>query len=144
MIKFSLKCSNGHAFDSWFKSGAAYDELKQRGMIQCPECGGSKVEKALMAPAVAQGEQKTQLATVPEDAEDTGSKSEKLKNLRSQIEANSEYVGTRFASEARAMYLGDIPNRPIYGEAKLQEAKALIEDGVPVLPLPFIPTRKSN
>ncbi|WP_296478296.1 DUF1178 family protein [Roseinatronobacter sp.] len=144
MIKFSLKCSNGHAFDSWFKSGTAYDELKHRGMIVCPDCGGSKVEKALMAPAVSQGQQKAQTASVPEDDPDTPSTAEKLKALRSKIEASSEYVGTRFATEARAMYLGDVPDRPIYGEANPTEAKALIEEGVPVLPLPFIPTRKSN
>ena len=144
MIKFSLKCSNGHAFDSWFKSGAAYDDLKHRGLIQCPDCGGSKVEKALMSPAVTQGQQQTPPAPAPQEATDTAAAAEKLKALRSKIEASSEYVGERFATEARAMYLGDIPNRAIYGEAKMQEAKALIEEGVPVLPLPFIPTRNSN
>ena len=142
MIKFSLKCGDGHAFDSWFKAGQAFHDLKQRQLVLCPVCGSSDVEKALMAPAVAVRPPVAQAAPRPEaQAPDPA---DKLKALRSKIEASSEYVGERFASEARAMYLGDIPDRPIYGEAKPQEAKALIEEGVPVLPLPFIPSRKSN
>ena len=143
MIKFSLKCSDGHAFDSWFKAGAAFDDLIQRKMVICPVCGSSDVEKALMAPAVTVSPQMPQTVHPP-DATNLSEAATKLQDLRSKIEASSEYVGERFASEARAMYLGDIPNRPIYGEAKPLEAKTLIEEGVPVLPLPFIPSRKTN
>lgn len=149
MIKFSLRCDEGHAFDSWFKAGKAFDDLIARDMVQCPVCGSNAVTKALMAPAVALGQPQKQptpppATNPPATVQKSPDAEQKLKALRKQIEANSEYVGDSFASEARAMYLGDIPDRPIYGEAQPQEAKALIEEGVPVLPLPFIPSRKSN
>ncbi|WFE76087.1 DUF1178 family protein [Roseinatronobacter sp. S2] len=152
MIKFSLRCAQGHGFESWFQSGAAFDSLKTRELVACPVCGDTAVEKALMAPAVAQGQPPAQSA---QPATDTGHSREhspehrpelaaKLRELRAHIEAHSDYVGDNFASQARAMYLGDIPDRPIYGEARPQEAKALLDDGVPVVPLPFMPTRKAN
>lgn len=144
MIKFSLRCDEGHAFDSWFKAGKAFDDLLARDMVQCPVCGSNHVTKALMAPAVALGQQQKQPAEAPPSVPKSPDAEQKLKGLRKQIEASSEYVGDSFASEARAMYLGDIPDRPIYGEARPQEAKALIEEGVPVLPLPFVPSRRSN
>ncbi len=137
MIRFSLSCSAGHDFDSWFQSGAAYDRLAARGMVACPVCGDTQVTKALMAPAVASAKPVAS-ATPPVDP------AAKLAALRAEIEAQSEYVGSRFAQEARAMYLGERPNRAIYGEAAVADAKALIEDGVPVLPLPFTPTRNTN
>lgn len=133
MIKFSLRCAKGHAFDSWFSSGEAFDGLVQRGLVTCPHCGNTEIEKTLMAPSVAPA-RKTSAAEVQA----------KIEALRAEVEANSDYVGDRFVSEARAMFLGDIPDRPIYGEAKPDEAKALLEDGVPVLPLPFLPSRKAN
>lgn len=138
MIKFSLHCTKGHAFESWFQSGPAFDGLLQRDLVTCPVCGNSDVSKALMAPAVSPARNSPAAPPSPEDV------AAKLTALRAQIEASSDYVGDRFVEEARAMYLGDIPDRPIYGEAKLTEAKALIDDGVPVLPLPFTPTRKTN
>ncbi|TVP73041.1 MAG: DUF1178 family protein [Rhodobacteraceae bacterium] len=137
MIRFSLSCDEGHDFDSWFQSGAAYDTLVARGMVACPVCGDTQITKALMAPAVSSAKPVASAAPPVDPAA-------KLAALRAEIEAHSEYVGPRFAQEARSMYLGDIPNRAIYGEAPLAEAKALIEDGVPVLPLPFMPTRKTN
>lgn len=133
MIKFSLRCIQDHSFESWFQSGPAFDDLNARGLVTCPTCGSSDVSKALMAPAVTPARK----APTPE-------MQQKLAALRAEIEANTDYVGDRFAAEARAMYLGDIPDRPIHGEAKLEDAKALIEDGIPVLPLPFLPTRKAN
>lgn len=129
MIKFSLKCSNDHRFESWFQSGTAFDSLHVRGMVSCPACGVTEVTKALMAPSVS---------TAPADLP------ERIKALRAEVEANSDYVGTDFTTQARAMYLGEIPDRPIHGEAALSDAKALIEDGVPILPLPFVPSRKAN
>lgn len=143
MIKYSIKCNDGHVFDSWFKAGKAFDDLIQRKMLLCPVCGSCDVEKALMTPSVAVSQHVSQISPTPEVAK-APDNADKLQALRSKIEASTEYVGERFASEARAMYLGDIPDRPIYGEAKPMEAKALIEEGVPVLPLPFIPSRKSN
>ena len=132
MIKFTLKCANDHGFESWFQSGAAFDSLLARGLVGCPVCGTSDVSKALMAPAVA---------TAPSAPADLP---ERLKALRAEVEAHSDYVGADFATQARAMYLGDIPDRPIHGEAALADAKALIDDGVPILPLPFMPSRKAN
>ncbi|WP_170761796.1 DUF1178 family protein [Ruegeria lacuscaerulensis] len=151
MIQYALKCSNGHTFDSWFKSAAAYDKLASTGMVTCAVCGCSQVEKAIMTPrvrparnAVAGGS-----APLPEVAPiDVTTPSpdveEVLAQLRRKVEENSDYVGKDFATEARKIHLGDAPERAIYGEAKPEEAKALIDDGVPVAPLPFIPSRKTN
>lgn len=137
MIRYSLKCAEGHGFESWFKSADAYDTLHKAGQVACPSCGSAKVEKALMAPQVSASEDKAPLSKQTEVEA-------KIKELRDHVEANSDYVGGEFATEARAMYLGDKPSRAIYGEAKPEEAKSLIEDGVPVAPLPFKPTRKAN
>jgi hypothetical protein len=137
MICFSLRCSNEHQFDSWFTSSAAYEGLRTAGHVSCPICGDSAVDKALMAPALASPKPVAEAAP-PQDL------AQKLAQLRQMVETNSDYVGMNFAAEARAMHLGDIPARPIYGEARGDEARALIEDGVPVAPLPFIPRAKVN
>lgn len=147
MIRYALKCEHGHEFESWFASGAAYETLAAQGHVGCPDCGSGRVEKALMAPrvrpagegdAVARGAQTTAPATA------TADRAAMLKRLRSEIEANSEYVGMSFVAEARRIHDGDSPERSIYGEAKLEEARALIEDGIPVAPLPFVPGRQRN
>ena len=139
MIRYSLTCAEGHDFESWFASAAAFDDLTARGLVSCGICGGSKVSKALMAPAVSQTAAPVQgLRQPPSPAE------EALAALRREIEAKSEYVGTDFASEARRMHEGDTPERAIHGEARPEEARKLIEDGVPVAPLPFLPKRKTN
>ncbi len=144
MIKFALRCAEGHIFESWFQSGSAFESLQARGLVTCPDCGSARVDKALMAPVVAKTAPATPPAPEKERPEPSADLADKLRRLRAEVEARSDYVGERFATEARAMYLGDIPDRPIYGEARADEAKALIEDGVPVMPLPFIPSRKSN
>lgn len=157
MIKYTLKCTNDHRFDSWFQSAAAFDKLKAAGMVACAVCGDTNVEKAMMAPRVrparsaAAKPQETTPDPAPEAVSTPGLLSQPaspaeqaLKELRDHVEANSDYVGKDFASEARAMHDGDAPERPIYGEAKVEEAKALIEDGVPVAPLPFNIGRKTN
>ncbi len=151
MIQYALKCSNGHSFDSWFQSAAAYDKLAAAGMVCCAVCGNSGVEKAIMTPRVRpartiearsepseRSEKSVDMATPTPDVEQA------LAELRRKVEENSDYVGKDFASEARKIHLGDAPERAIYGEAKPEEAKALIDDGVPVAPLPFVPTRKTN
>lgn len=140
MIKFALRCAAAHEFESWFQSGSAFDDLHARGFLSCPVCGSSEVQKALMAPGVAKPEE----AAAGKKPNNSQELTDKLRRLRAEVEANSDYVGERFASEARAMYLGEIPDRPIHGEARADEAKALIAEGVPVLPLPFIPGRKTN
>lgn len=137
MIRYDLTCDQGHAFDSWFASAAAYDRLAAAGHVACPECGSSKVAKALMAPSVVARPERG--LTAPRDAREAA-----LAELRARIEAESDYVGLSFAAEARAMHEGRVPERAIHGEAKLEDARKLIEDGVPVAPLPWLPTRKAN
>lgn len=138
MIRYSLSCDQGHDFDSWFQSAAAYDTLAARAMVACTHCGSTAVHKTLMAPAVRPTD-KTALTTPPQsDLE------QKLAALRKQVEENSDYVGLSFAAEARAMHEGLVPERSIYGEARLDDAKKLLEDGIPVAPLPFLPKAKAN
>lgn len=137
MIRYSLKCQDDHGFESWFRSAEAYEALRAAGGLSCPVCGSPDVEKALMAPAVKKVEERP-LAAPGSDAERA------LAELRRQVEENSEYVGLNFAAEARAIHDGEAPARSIYGEARAEEARRLLEDGVPVTPLPFIPPRKAN
>lgn len=137
MIRYDLTCDQGHSFDSWFASAAAYDRLEAAGHVACPDCGSAKVTKALMAPAVARAD--TPALTAPRDPREAA-----LAELRRRVEETSDYVGLSFAAEARAMHEGRIPERAIHGEAKPDEARKLIEDGVPVAPLPFLPVRKTN
>ena len=146
MIRFSLSCADGHRFDSWFQSSDAFDTLQRAGHLSCAVCGSTDVKKALMAPAVSLAETDAQTASAPSptqaDAPEGAQKA--IAELRKKVEETSDYVGLEFAAEARAMHLGDIPERPIYGEAGRDEAKALIEDGVPVAPLPFLPRKVTN
>jgi len=140
MILYSLKCDKGHSFDSWFASAAAYDSLRAAGHVACAHCGSTAVDKALMAPALS--------AASPEvDKAPLSGKSdieEKLSAMRRHIEENSDYVGMNFAAEARAIHDGTAPDRAIWGEARADEAKSLIEDGIPVAPLPFLPKSRAN
>lgn len=134
MIRFHLKCDQNHSFESWFQSGAAFDKLVAAGMITCTDCGSTAVTKSIMAPAVSTSSD----ITAPRPTEAA------LAKLRDSVEKNSDYVGSSFAKEARDMHDGVIPERPIYGEAKLEEAKKLLDDGIPVMPLPFVPRKKTN
>jgi hypothetical protein len=133
MIRYDLTCDNDHSFDGWFASAAAFDAMLADGKVACVICNSARVTKALMAPAVTPG------LTAPRNTAEQA-----LAAMRKRIEAESEYVGLNFATEARAIHAGEAPERAIYGEARFEEAKALIEDGVPVAPLPFVPARKAN
>ncbi|MBT9382667.1 DUF1178 family protein [Pseudooceanicola sp. CBS1P-1] len=137
MIHFALKCDQGHSFESWFQSSEAFDKLLAAGMVSCSVCGSPSVEKALMAPRVQTGRDKP-LSKPASEAEQA------IAELRRKVEESATYVGGNFAKEARAIHEGEKPDRPIYGEARPEEARALIEDGVPVLPLPFSAGRKTN
>lgn len=143
MIQYSLKCENNHSFDSWFASADAYDKLTGNGMMSCAVCGSTKVDKAIMAPRVRTTKGKEAPVT-PALPTEKSAAAQAIAEMRTHVEQNSEYVGTNFVTEARSMHLGEAPERAIYGEAKPEEAKSLIEDGIPVTPLPFMPTRKSN
>lgn len=135
MISYTLHCDADHRFDSWFQSAGAFDALQKAGHLACPTCGSAKVDKALMAPAVRPGRALGTPANEQEAA---------IAALRAKVEANSDYVGLNFVAEARAMHEGTAPERSIYGEARADEAMKLLEEGVPVAPLPFMPTRKAN
>ncbi|MEB8388709.1 DUF1178 family protein [Rhodobacteraceae bacterium KMM 6894] len=156
MIKFTLKCDKDHRFDSWFQSADAYDKLARAGMVSCAVCGSVDVEKSMMAPSVqASRSKKSTAPPAPSDitppASTGGALSapaspaeQALAQLRRKVEENSEYVGMNFARAARDIHDGAAPERAIYGEARLEDARQLIEDGIPVAPLPFRPSRKSN
>ena len=140
MIRFSLACARQHSFDSWFQSADAYERLRGQGLVACSVCGDTEIGKALMAPAVL-GEHG--VTARPLDAPGTEVEAA-IAAFRRQVEADSDYVGLNFVAEARAMHAGDAPERSIYGEARREDARALLEDGIPVAPLPFRPARKSN
>lgn len=153
MIRYALKCADDHRFESWFQSASAFDALADAGRLSCPVCGDGGVEKAIMAPRVASGEASVRPppGARPEPADRHGPLSgpahpaeQMLRALREHVEKNSTYVGRRFAQEARAMHLGEREEAAIHGEATPEEARALIDDGVPVAPLPLPPRGKTN
>jgi len=141
MIRYALTCEKGHGFESWFQSAEAFEKVRAAGMVGCPDCGSAEVDKALMAPQVrparAAGER-------PLSASPATEQERALAELRRRVEEGSDYVGLKFAAEARAIHAGDAPERSIWGEARVEEAKRLVEDGIPVAPLPFRPKSKTN
>jgi hypothetical protein len=143
MIRYTLKCDQGHSFDSWFASAGAYDALARAGHLSCALCGSATVDKDLMAPAVTATTTDPEPAASPSLAPQSDIE-RRLAALREHVEKNSDYVGDRFAAEARAIHDGESPDRPIWGEARPDEARSLIEDGVPVAPLPFMPRARTN
>ena len=142
MIQYALKCNHGHSFDSWFQSAEAFEKLSKAGMVTCAVCGSAKVAKGIMAPHVKKSE-KNKLNNRPLSRSATPAE-QAIKEFKTFVEKNSNYVGRNFVKEAREMHDGVAPERPIYGEANTEEAKKLIEDGIPVTPLPFTISRKSN
>jgi hypothetical protein len=124
MIAYQLQCRNGHGFEGWFKDSAAFDSQAADGKLSCPTCNSKRVEKAVMAPAVA--------GKAREQAQARAA----LRVLRKQVLANAEHVGGAFPEEARKIHYGDADERAIYGEASGAEVEALLEEGVPVAPLP--------
>ena len=150
MIKYDLRCEQGHAFESWFQSSSAYDSQRKRKLIACPSCGSPKVEKAIMAPRLS-GTRKHGRVEAPSEVAPVETPTPslvmtqelelraKLKELRDHVVKNADNVGERFPNEARKMHYGDIEHRPIYGEASADEAKSLIDEGIEVMPLPALP-----
>ena len=136
MIRYALTCDQGHGFEAWFGSGSDYDVQVEAGAVVCPSCGSAEVSKAPMAPAVRRGG--------PAPAEGKANRERRqtyalLKDLKAHLKANAEHVGPAFPEEARKMHYGEAEPRSIYGEASLEEAKALREEGIPALPLPPLP-----
>src|ERR1700676_5426972 len=138
MIKYALACEKGHSFESWFPDSGSYDVQARRGLIACPDCNSMRVSKAIMAPAIGAG-RKEPIAPVALLDERQQRLREIARHLRKEIIANTDDVGAKFPQEARAIHDGEAPARSIRGQATLEEARALIEDGVGVLPLPFLP-----
>ena len=162
MIRYSLICEKQHDFEIWFKNSADYDKQNKRGLVTCPACGSSKVEKALMAPSLGRGTRKGARKPEPEAAlpvaveTPTESKTPvamvspqerefraKLKELRDHLTKNAENVGGKFPEEARKMHYGEKEHRSIYGEASPQEAKELLDEGVELHPLPVLPDERN-
>ncbi|MBK0328560.1 DUF1178 family protein [Rhodobacteraceae bacterium F11138] len=143
MIQYALKCVDDHCFDSWFQSAEAFETLISSGMVSCVVCGSTKVEKAIMSPRVSASRTSQEKEAGPL-SQPASPAEQAIADLRRKIESESDYVGVNFAAEARAMHEGDLPERSIYGEARPEEARKLLEDGVPVAPLPFMPNRKAN
>jgi len=157
MIHYNLRCKQGHPFESWFQSSSAYEQQERRKLVSCPVCGSTDVERAIMAPQIVSKKGRKDAPSepppVPVPAAEVIPPSSptpllmaqerelraKLKELRDHIVKSADNVGERFPDEARKMHYGDIEHRPIYGEASPDEAKALIEEGVEVMPLPMLP-----
>ncbi|MBE0694101.1 MAG: DUF1178 family protein [Aquamicrobium sp.] len=137
MIRFSLVCDKDHDFEAWFRSNDDFDTQAKRGFVECPACGSKKVGKALMAPAVSTGRKKEQIALAMGEAQKQALA--QLKALAEKVRENADYVGDKFAEEARKIHFGETEARGIYGEATLDEARSLAEDGVEFMPIPVFP-----
>jgi len=171
MIRYALACADGHEFESWFQNSAAFDKQKKRGLVSCPVCGSTKVEKAIMAPRLARTDsedaappmpQPPSIPALPQPASampplpvppgktavamtspQERELRNKLKELRDHVTKNAQYVGQRFPEEARKMHYGEIEHRSIYGEATPDDAKALAEEGIEFHPLPILPDERN-
>jgi hypothetical protein len=154
MIRYTLQCDADHTFESWFAGSAAYDKQAKRGLIACPICNSTKVEKAIMAPRLGRSEPAAAIetpapppaATPPAPPASVAMTSPmehelrtKLKELREHIVKNADYVGRGFPEQARKIHYGETEHRSIYGEATPEEAKELHEEGVAFHPLPVLP-----
>ena len=144
MIRYSLVCDQGHSFESWFQNSRASDGQLKRGLVACPVCDSTKVSKAIMAPAVkASRKQKAEPANQPVAllSEKERETRKLLKALHEHVKKNAEHVGEQFPKLARQMHYEEIPLRSIYGEAKPDEVRDLLEEGVDVAPLPPLPDK---
>ena len=143
MIVFDLRCDAGHVFEAWFASSTVYADQAAAGQVACPFCGDTAVGKAVMAPSIpSKGNQR-------DDPPPPALVKQALRHLaaaQTKALATSQWVGGAFATRARAMHLGEEDHKPIHGQASLAEAKALVDEGIPVapLPLPVVPPEKAN
>ena len=166
MIRYALACAKGHGFESWFPNSAAYDKQRKRGLVSCPACGDTKVDKAIMSPRLAGAKKRGRAPAPPAEAPLPASDApvaaredakasvaimspqerefrQKLKELRTHLTKNADYVGQKFPEEARKMHYGDIDHRSIYGEASPKDAKELHEEGIEFHPLPVLPDERN-
>jgi hypothetical protein len=140
MIKYALVCETGHDFESWFPDSASYDMQARRGFIACPVCQSTRVAKQIMAPRVSSGRAKqggedAKQATPAVFDPDAAA----MRAFRAFVLANTENVGRAFAEESRKMHYGEAESRAISGEASGEDVRELLEEGIPVLPVPIIP-----
>jgi hypothetical protein len=143
MIHYDLICEEGHEFDGWFSNSAAFDEQSRNGLVSCVLCGSTRVEKQLMAPGIpVRGNRKSEPAR-PMLAATVDPRQQKLvqmmRELRKAVEENAEYVGDKFAEEARKIHYEESEKRGIYGETTSQDAEELIDEGIEIHPLPILP-----
>lgn len=149
MIRYSLVCDKGHTFESWFQNSKSSDGQLKRGLVACPVCDSTKVAKAIMAPQIAATKRKKgERAAEPQAQQPVALLSEKEQETRKLVQAlhdhvkkNAEHVGDKFPKLARQMHYEEIKPRSIYGEAKPQEVRDLIDEGVEIAPLPPLPDK---
>jgi hypothetical protein len=142
MIRYDLICDEGHEFDGWFSSSAAFDEQSRKGLVSCIHCGSGRVQKQLMAPGIpVRSNRKADAMPVVSGTSDPRQQRVRtlMRELRRAVEENAEYVGERFADEARRIHYEEAEKRGIYGETTSDDAKALIEEGIEIHPLPVLP-----
>ncbi|WP_439271192.1 DUF1178 family protein [Pseudochrobactrum sp. HB0163] len=137
MMRFSLHCDQLHEFEGWFRNNEDFDNQTARGLVQCPVCHSSKVSKALMAPSVSTGRKREKIAATMGEAQHK--LLQEMRELSRKVKENADYVGDRFAEEARRIHYGEAQKRGIYGEATREEVTSLVEDGVEIMPLPVLP-----
>ncbi len=141
MIKYNLKCEHNHVFEAWFKNSSAYDEQSAKGIISCAICGSGTVEKAPMAPSVPRkGSAKSAKADTADAASQMSVAVNALREMRKTVEENCDYVGEKFAEEARKIHYGEVEERGIYGEATAEERTELEEEGVELATIPWVPS----
>lgn len=142
MIRYALICEHDHPFEGWFGASGDYDDQLGRGLLECPTCGSQAVRKQIMSPAVS-GTRKT--GEVDTSGQPTRAMMmEAMNRVRQHVEANFDNVGDSFAKEARDIHEGKSEQRGIYGQATATEVRGLLEDGVPVAPLPPEPPKKTK
>ena len=144
MIKYALACEQAHEFESWFPSSEAFETQRKRGFVTCPYCNSARLEKQIIAPSVARKDKAPEApAAVPQPVAVLSDREQEmraaLRALREHVMNNAENVGKGFVEEARKMHYGETEERSIYGEADLAEARALLDEGIDVLPLPVAP-----
>ncbi len=139
MIKYSLICDNDHVFEAWFSDSESFEKQNKKNLISCLTCSSTKIKKDIMAPRISSGKQKTNRLNQKKD------KVEMILNkVRKHVESNFDYVGDKFADEARAIHYGEKEERDIYGETSIHDAVELIEEGINVEPLPGINPKIKN
>lgn len=142
MIHYDLICKQGHPFDGWFSSSSAYDEQRKSGSIACPLCSTNEIEKQLMTPSIARKSNpkpETRSPMVATNDPRMKKLMQKMRELRQYVENTADYVGDRFAEEARRIHYKEAEERGIYGETTAEDARSLVEEGIDVHPLPVLP-----